>query len=225
MKVKWAVAIVATTACANAASFAMAEPQAVQWRRMPTGSDMAANWPSDRSVEGRVLMHCMVNVKGQLEHCSILEEYPKGKGFGAATLRISPIFQSSPLTEESQITLPISWRLADRPRTNPPIATNPQWSSLPSTSEIAAVYPTAAAGDAPKGSVTLRCFALDGGDLQGCNVISATPAHRGFEDAALDLVGKLKVDPAWRAQVKDILQVQFTIDISKTGGPSESPAQ
>lgn len=71
------------TAESMASALAAVEPQPVHWLRMPTGDDMGANWPSDRSVEGRVLMQCMVKPEGKLEGCSILQNFRRERDLEA----------------------------------------------------------------------------------------------------------------------------------------------
>lgn len=201
----------------------MSAPEQAHWLKMPTGDDMGANWPADRSVEGRVLMHCKVGLNGRLNSCTILSEYPKGKGFGAATLGISRLFLMAPLKEEADITLPISWRLPGFPRTLPPVVASPPWTSVPSMSDVTSAYPITAAGKADQGRVSMSCYVMDDGSLKACYATSAVPAKVGFEEAALGLTSKYQVDPAWRSKIHDVLQVTFTIEIAKADGVAATP--
>ncbi|MGA9659068.1 MAG: TonB family protein, partial [Asticcacaulis sp.] len=60
-----------------------------QWT-YPRGDQMANSYPSraiDDEVEGTVTIDCAINSSGKVTSCDILNESPKGYGFGAATVK------------------------------------------------------------------------------------------------------------------------------------------
>lgn len=70
------------------------------WVRRP-GGDSATRFFPDRAarleIEGRVVMLCHVRNDGLLGLCEILEETPPGYDFGAAALKMAPLFRMRPL--------------------------------------------------------------------------------------------------------------------------------
>lgn len=91
-----------------------------QWVRLPTGDDFARFYPPDaleRGIAGHATMKCRFKSDGTLTDCDIVEETPRARGFGAATLRLAQKFQAAPTTDEGEaiegitVTIPIGWRL------------------------------------------------------------------------------------------------------------------
>ena len=57
----------------------------------PQGDQMSASYPEramDNEVEGSVTIDCSINSSGRVTACDILNETPKGYGFGAATVKL-----------------------------------------------------------------------------------------------------------------------------------------
>jgi protein TonB len=79
-------------------------------------------------LEGYVVLSCINEANGKLTHCSVVEEKPKGQGFGQASLQAAPVFRLELKTKEgvpvegARVRIPIRWRL-DHPA--PPPATTP----------------------------------------------------------------------------------------------------
>lgn len=67
------------------------------WARRPSADDFQRNFP-DRAqrmeVSGRVVLSCMLDDRGVVTSCDIVEETPAGYGFGDAALRLSRLFRA-----------------------------------------------------------------------------------------------------------------------------------
>ena len=86
----------------SAGSGAAAQPlTGVGFLQLPTIEDLTRNYPavaSSQHVEGKAKFSCLVGVDGRLRDCVIVSETPPDFGFGAATLRITTLFQLKPTT-------------------------------------------------------------------------------------------------------------------------------
>jgi TonB family protein len=72
---------------------------------------------------------------------------------------------------------------------------DPVWDKAPDRADWAKAYPTAAAQAGVAGSVKMRCSAGATGALQGCAVVSESPAGQGFGAAALSLAAGMALKP------------------------------
>lgn len=75
------------------------------WSSRPTGADVARFYPPDAlaaGLGGMSVMECRVEKTGALSACVILREGPSGAGFGAATLRMAPLFQMRPMSRNGR---------------------------------------------------------------------------------------------------------------------------
>lgn len=76
------------------------------WIRVPTPREYEAYWPErarrDR-ITGRVLLSCFVPRPGPPRRCKVIDEYPKGVGFGDSALRLSGVFRIQPVTRGSEV--------------------------------------------------------------------------------------------------------------------------
>ena len=107
------------------------------WRKMPTGDDLAREYPplaSMMNIEGKATITCTVEVEGRLDQCRVLSESPAGFGFGAATMRMAAYFEMIPARVDGQpvkgvVTVPIAFRLGGaKPNDDqiaPPAPTSP----------------------------------------------------------------------------------------------------
>ncbi|CAN5303505.1 hypothetical protein BH11PSE2_BH11PSE2_14170 [soil metagenome] len=99
------------------------------WVRQPTAQDVARNFP-ERAARlekpGSVRMTCRVASTGALESCEIAAQTPGDLGFGEAALRLAPLFQMAPTTQDggsvagASVTVPIAFdvdppKLTDQP--------------------------------------------------------------------------------------------------------------
>lgn len=78
---------------------------APDWIRRPTGNDLARVFPPGayrRQLSGRANLECRVTSAGTLADCIVAYEEPAGEGFGAAGLRMAPLFLMRPQTKDGQ---------------------------------------------------------------------------------------------------------------------------
>lgn len=68
-----------------------------------------------RAKAGATSIVCGITVKGTLTACQVVEESPRGLGFGQASLRLAPYFRMKPVTPDGQpidtmaVIIPIRW--------------------------------------------------------------------------------------------------------------------
>lgn len=85
----------------------LAAPRIVEpdWAMRPAGEDLAANYPEIATalgIEGYARISCDVAASGLLENCSVQKEAPRGFGFGAAALRMTPKFRLRPMQSDGK---------------------------------------------------------------------------------------------------------------------------
>ena len=90
------------------------------WSSLPKASDLARFYPRKQSiagVEGMAVMRCRVRKTGALSACRVVRETPQGSGFGAAALRMAPLFRMKPMSEDGKpvaggiVIIPIKYQL------------------------------------------------------------------------------------------------------------------
>ena len=85
------------------------------WLAKPSAEAVANDYPelaNDLDLGGVARINCRVSAYGRVEHCRIMSETPPGLGFGAAAVRMSPLFRFRPATTlvtavPSQVVIPI----------------------------------------------------------------------------------------------------------------------
>lgn len=101
------------------------------WVRAPKGAELARLYPAEalaKHVGGRTKALCHVLADGALDACVVLEECPRGYGFGRATLSAAQDFQMRPKTvdgvpvEGGTVEVPMVWAL----EASPPPACTPE---------------------------------------------------------------------------------------------------
>jgi hypothetical protein len=102
------------------------------WIAKPNGEDIQRLYPAQarkQGVTGKVLMTCWIDGVGKLQSCIVNdvavtgENLPVGPnadmGFGAATLKLGPLFQMKPMSKDGEktagrpIRIPVLWRLPE----------------------------------------------------------------------------------------------------------------
>lgn len=96
-------------------------PPAVAWTRRPSGTDLARFYPDEalgRGISGRATISCLVQATGRLADCEVISEYPRGAGFGQATVRVLErglemgASDGGPLPERAagaRVEIPLTW--------------------------------------------------------------------------------------------------------------------
>ena len=82
-------------------------PSIVQasWVRLPSARDLQRAYPTRAGhtpVDGYAVTTCKVTGPGVLIDCAVAEEAPAGRGFGAAALRLMPLFQMRATTSDGR---------------------------------------------------------------------------------------------------------------------------
>ncbi|MGH7022869.1 MAG: energy transducer TonB family protein [Caulobacteraceae bacterium] len=114
-----------------AAAAVAASPQLIthpDWRKRPTGNDLARVYPAyaaQHHISGRAEMNCIVDVHGLLESCQVTSESPSGEGFGAAALLLAPTFSMNPAfgpngPVPARINIPITFLMSGSAPTSTP---------------------------------------------------------------------------------------------------------
>ena len=84
----------------------------------------------------------------------------------------------------------------DKPNYRLPSHTAADWMIRPNADDVSRVYPSAAAQKGIAGKAVLRCTADEQGYLTDCVVVSEAPANQGFGNAALEMTGYMRMQPA-----------------------------
>jgi periplasmic protein TonB len=77
----------------------------------------------------------------------------------------------------------------------PSVIQNPDWVSRPTPLQMTRYYPPGAMENEIGGKVVLSCGVTATGAMTGCQVLSETPAGRGFAQAALKLAAFFRMSP------------------------------
>lgn len=100
-------------------------PKAIRnpnWLARPTADQLNHFYPPvalEEGLSGQADIDCSVTARGELTACRVLNESPRGRGFGDAALKLSRIFRMSPKTEDGQpveggtIRIPIKFAVKD----------------------------------------------------------------------------------------------------------------
>ena len=98
------------------------------WQRKPGGDDLARYYPEAamrQELGGRATISCAVTEAGDVERCVVVSEDPEGLEFGAAALKLAPLFKMRPksldgIPVEGTVRIPIVFRVPEAPPPAPP---------------------------------------------------------------------------------------------------------
>jgi periplasmic protein TonB len=92
------------------------------WLQRPTARQVADLYPhiaAERGISGGATLMCEVIGTGAVRNCSVIDESPKGRGFGEAALASARLFKLNPRTvdgeavEGAKVRIPLVFNLAD----------------------------------------------------------------------------------------------------------------
>ncbi|PXA84144.1 hypothetical protein DMC25_17100 [Caulobacter sp. D4A] len=197
------------------------------WRAAPSHADVLAAYPPSarqRGVKGLVRLSCMADDEGRLQDCRVIAETVKGEGFGEAALGLASAFRLEPPATSA----------ASGARKKAPAAPvltpqavvidfgtlegRPFWMSMPYAT------PTPRPDGTPPvaGEARARCRVGLGGKLEGCEILSLTPA--GDAGAEIDARARLAkvVSQLWTDEGRSTIGATVLLDVpvGKFGKPS-----
>ena len=192
---------------------AASEPPAIvapEWLAKPTAEDAQAVYPkaaAEKRLEGRATLKCGVSAEGFLKDCASIAEEPAGQGFGAAALAIAPKFQMARVTKDG---LPVAGGVVRIPiRFANPTQMAPGFRRMPSTDDMAKVYPEKALRRKVSGVAVIDCGVTTEGDLSDGALSSETPVNYDFGYAALKLAPLFNLEP----RMKNGVPVRYAVSI------------
>ncbi|HEX6860297.1 MAG TPA: TonB family protein [Caulobacteraceae bacterium] len=158
------------------------------WLRKPTPDELSAFYPPgavDKGEAGKAVIQCQVVETGMLEACDVVEESPRGAGFGEAAVKATSIMRMKPATLNGKVVpTPVSIPISFAP---PPVVEvkNPDWKRKPSGDDLARFVPVEALRRGISGRGEVECQVMANGALEGCKVIHEDPPGLGFGIATL----------------------------------------
>jgi TonB family protein len=176
------------------------------WATLPDGASLADHFPERAQrmgVSGRAKILCVAAEDGSLNSCEVLEEFPRGYGFGEATLRTARFFRLRATDQDGlnvagrEVAIPLRWN-TDQPRPGDgavfltPNRRSLTWAAAPTKAQVDAAYPASAKG---LGIVGFHCVATSSGALTGCAVAFETPLGQDFGSAGLQVAKLFRAGP------------------------------
>jgi protein TonB len=92
------------------------------WLRRPSGDELGRLYPhraADLGKSGAATLMCSVTATGSVRDCAVVDESPKGLGFGEAAMASARLFKLNPRTvdgeavEGAKVRIPLVFSLAD----------------------------------------------------------------------------------------------------------------
>jgi protein TonB len=95
-------------------------PPADAWEKTPSADDLGKAAPPLGTRDAYTRIRCDVRPDGGLRNCVIIEETPKGQGYGRAALKAARYFKMRPRAAGGRpaprtVIVPIRWVLSDEP--------------------------------------------------------------------------------------------------------------
>lgn len=104
------------------------------WLERPSAELLAEVYPplaQELGLPGRAVISCLVDATGRLRHCLVVDQFPAGLGFGAATLKAADSFRMSPKTVDGQpvpggtVRIPLRYTLPEQAHSDLPETKKP----------------------------------------------------------------------------------------------------
>jgi len=174
----------------------------IRWAAAPTYDDVVAAYPrkaAEAGVGGRATLDCRFGADGWIKGCLVIDEAPRGKGFGKAAQSMARLFRGPAVwadgktTNGSHVQIPVGFDpgLLESERR---LVGKPVWAALPDSEAFHASYPVAALqAGVGQARVALKCTVAPGGGLDACAVDSEDPQDLGFGAATLGLSGAFRL--------------------------------
>ncbi|MGA0601628.1 energy transducer TonB [Caulobacter sp. KR2-114] len=206
----------------------------VPWIEAPNYADVVAAYPKKARAEkrgGHVVLDCSFDGQGRMKNCSVIDEDPRGYGFGSAAKSLTARFLGpredrdgvslKSATTQIPFTFDVSMLAGDQP-----VIGKPHWARLPEGSALAAGYPKAAtAAHVDSALVTLSCAVGLAGRLGSCTVTGEDPSGFDFGKAALALSDDFQVS-VWTPEGLPTVggRVRVPIKYMMRDAPPDPPA-
>jgi TonB family protein len=199
----------------------------VRWLEGPSVSDVAAAYPTKAraaGVGGQSTLQCDFSSAGRLRNCTVIMHHPSGYGFGAAAMKLAPLF-AAPLKfpgGESTKGARVDVRVSFSPELLEPGREQASgWTTLIAAPDADKVREALAVAvgpeDASKAGAVLDCRAAIGGRLEDCRVAAEAPEGRGIGSAAIGLAPDFLL-AAWSADGAPVIGARVQVPIHGGGG-------
>jgi len=197
--IRVSMALAALAWFAPLAAYAAPSPVTLpDWVSVPVEEAGDYPRPPKGSVEppsGTAVVKCHRHANGDLDHCNVVSETPKGLGFGGAAAVTATLSRAlSPpavaVSPDGDVTItaifngPAAAAMARESRPNG-TASNPDWKRKPSGADLMGLYPVDALRSGREGKATVVCYVSAEGLLDRCRIVSESPDGQGFGPAAL----------------------------------------
>jgi TonB family protein len=198
----------------------MTEPA---WAQAPGFEAWAAAYPAEGGgVEGYAVAHCNVDRTGALGRCAVVKELPAGHGFGKAAVALAARFRASP---EAMAAAPHGAPVeVDVPVRFPPPGSikdrtirAPAWIAGADPETLARDLPAPAPGRKPGAGAVVQCQVGEGGTLAGCEVEFTSPDGLAFDEAAVRLASRLRMN-LWSAEASPVVGGVVHLPVRAPGG-------
>jgi TonB family protein len=206
--------IPAAYAPGDAPPTAMLVPQP-EWLEKPTMADLVAAYPATDKDElgGMAVLDCRFAGDGRLTGCRVSSETPSEDGFGAAALKLAPLFRAKLTTPEgapvagSAVRIPFRFQGPHGAPTRlegPATVTRPVWTEKPTAADIARLYPSEALRRQLSATVVMNCRVGADGRLAECGIANVPggqlsqlpePIALDFGTATLQLAKLFRMEP------------------------------
>ncbi|MDB5474841.1 MAG: hypothetical protein JWP49_352 [Phenylobacterium sp.] len=174
------------------------------WVQAPGFDELAGAYPAQGGgVEGYAVAHCKAERTGAVSRCVVAKELPVGHGFGKAAVGLAARFRVSaeamaqaPRGAPVEVDVPVRFPPPAEARDRTVRA--PVWRSGFDPQSQLRDFPLAAAKPNSPGAV-VRCEVAADGSLTGCAVELTSPDGIDFDEAAVKLASRLKMN-LWSAE-------------------------